>query len=284
MRKLSSHEPSIRVESVTRAYRPESWGRRHAFFARLGGIRPGLDQALLDDDDEMNDDDDGFDDLDDAIVEAGDGAKVALNDVSLTVSSGAVGIIGPPGAGKSVLLRVMAGIAPPTTGRVVVRGTAVPILRSMQSTYPRSLELRRSIVFMWRLLHLPVARPQKRVAEVFEFLGEPELGRRHVSTVRGWPIWRRILFASMLVLDPDIVLIDLELPETADAEPIRQRLLELKRRGALIVITGRDASSVAWVADRVVHMRRGRVVREESIDAALAASDEQYADAAAPEA
>ena len=270
---LSRTDPSIRVESVSRVYYPENWARRHEVFARLGGLRQGAQHELLADDDDDTDDDDG---IDDDVVYDGealpDDRRVALDSVSLTIAGGSVGLVGPAGAGKSVLVRVIAGIAPPTEGRVIVRGSVVPILKSMQAHLPRPLQLRSSILLMWKLLDVPVSRPRKRVEEVFTFIGEPELARRHVSVIKGWPVWRRILFGMMLVLEPDILLIDCDLPRGELGEKCRRRILELKGRGTLVVVTGRDVESVAWVADRIVHLRRGRVAADEPVAEVLAGS------------
>ena len=54
------------------------------------------------------------------------GSHVAIADVSLQVADRElVSIVGPSGCGKSTLLRCLAGLVPPTSGRVVLDGTAV---------------------------------------------------------------------------------------------------------------------------------------------------------------
>jgi ABC-type polysaccharide/polyol phosphate transport system ATPase subunit len=265
----SPYDPALVVEHVTRRYNAERWGRHHELFARLGGIRPGLEhEAFIDDDEDA--DDDGFDDLDDQEPLAPTESKLALDDVSFSAEAGsAIGLVGPPGSGKSVLLRVIAGIAPPTEGTVLVRGMVAPLLLSTQKLFPRELELRRAIPFMWMILQIDVVRPRRRVAAVFELLGEPELAARRVSMTRGWPIWRRILYAMVLVLEPHVLLIDCDLPDGPFGDVCRQRIGELRRRGTIVLVTGQDVESVAWIADRVIHLRRGRVVREEVIENVL---------------
>lgn len=272
------HHPAVLVEEVSRRYAPANWGRRHVLFSRLGGIKPGMEHDVLadDDDDDMNDDDDGFDDeiVDDLLL-PDDPAKTALEGVSLFVTGGtALALVGPPASGKSVLLRVIAGIAPPDSGRVLTRGLVVPVLLSVQKLFPSELPLRKAIPFMWMILRVPVARPRKRVKEVFELLGDQALAQRRVRFTRGWPIWKRILYAMALVLEPDVLLLDLDLPDGEFGEACRARILELKRNGAAVIVAARDVENVAWIADSVAQMRRGRIVRVESLEAALAAEKE----------
>ena len=61
----------------------------------------------------------------------------ALRDITLEIAGGStVGIIGPNGAGKTTLLGVIAGITPPTRGRVSVRGTIAPLLTLGSGFHP----------------------------------------------------------------------------------------------------------------------------------------------------
>src|SRR2546427_12798962 len=99
--------PYVAVDRLSRHYDPPSSGSRlEHLFARFGGIEPG--EALLDDDE---DDDVLEQDVDDVEGERADRHIVALDGVSFHADGGScVAFIGPPAAGKSVLLKVIAGL------------------------------------------------------------------------------------------------------------------------------------------------------------------------------
>jgi ABC-type polysaccharide/polyol phosphate transport system ATPase subunit len=269
--------PVVSIEAVSRRYAQLSIGRTRRAFSKLGGIEG--DPGSLDDDDD-DDDDGGFDDLEEAqtVVTAG---TLALDAVSLRISGGGcVALVGPPGAGKSVLLRTIAGLTPPGSGRVVVKGLVAPILASLSALLSRQGRLGTALPVLAALLHLPKRQVRQRLPQIFAFLGDPEAGAVLVS---GLPTRRRqdLLFAAMLCLDPDIVLVDCKLPIGAFGQRCRDRLLELKDAGTLILISARSREEAAWIADRVVYMNEGRIVGADAVDrdaGAIVASSEDASD------
>jgi tungstate transport system ATP-binding protein len=272
--------PLVSLESVSRRYAPLIVGRTRRAFSRFGGIE-GDPGSLEDDDDDDDDDGAGFDEPeeeDQAIVIDG---TLALDAVSLRISGGGcVALVGPPGAGKSVLLRTIAGLTPPDSGCVVVKGLVVPILSSLTALLPRQGRLRAALPVLATLLHLPTRQVRQRLPQIFAFLGDPEAGAVLVS---GLPTRRRqdLLLAGMLSLDPDIVLLDCKLPSGSFGQRCRDRLLELRDSGALILISARRLEEAAWIADRVVYMNEGRLVGEEVVDAesgAMVAPSEDASD------
>ena len=273
--------PLVLLESVSRRYALLTVGRTRRAFSKLGGIEGDL--VSLDDDDDDDDDDDGAESDEpeeeaQAIVTDG---TLALDAVSLRISGGGcVAFVGPPGAGKSILLRTIAGLTPPGSGRVVVKGLVVPILAALTGLLPRQGRLRTAVPVLATLLHLPTRQVRQRLPQIFAFLGDPAAGAVPVS---GLPTRRRqdLLFAGMLSLDPDIVLVDCKLPSGSFGQRCRDRLLELKDSGALILISARRLEDAAWIADRVVYMNEGRLIGEEVVDAesgAMVASSEDASD------
>lgn len=74
---------------------------------------------------------------------AGEPPRKALNKISFSLKTGeAVALLGPIGSGKSTLLQVIAGLRPPTSGQISVRGQDGPIVLSIQEPHRGFLPLR----------------------------------------------------------------------------------------------------------------------------------------------
>jgi ABC-type polysaccharide/polyol phosphate transport system ATPase subunit len=259
--------PAIMVDRVRREYVEARVSRIRLAFARLGGLDVQTRSSIgADDDDEEADDDlDDFDEVSPADVGP---TVVALDDVSLHVSgAGCLGVVGPPGCGKSVLLRAIAGLTPLDRGRIAVEGTVAPLLPSVVALMPRQEKLKRTLPVLASLLRLSPRLVRERLPEIMGLLGDSSLADVSVSALgkrRNEP-----LFAMMLSIGPDIVLLDLRLPSGTLGAACRARLGELKESGALILVTGRQPKEVSWLADRVVTMSHGRIVGEASPDVSV---------------
>ncbi len=269
---LDGEAPAISVERISRFYTPPSFGSAQRFFSLFGGLE--ADVAVADFGDDGDDDDDDDDDTDadtELAIERGTTASMALDSLSLRVSgSGCVGIVGPKNSGKSVLLRTIAGLSPPSSGRIVVHGTVAPVLTSLAGVVPSRGKLRRVLPTVGGFLGFPPSHVRRVLPEIFELLGDPELGNKAVRTFVGKQRLS-LLFALILTLDPDILIVDCALPSGALGEACRERMLELKRCGSLVLIAARRVEDIAWIADHVVYLTQGSVTGAERIDVALAA-------------
>jgi len=103
----------------------------------------------------------------------------ALQDVSLEVGRGEIlGVVGDNGAGKSSLMKVIAGILPPTDGRVIVRGSVAAMIE-LGAGFSVDLTGRENIVLYGALLGRDPALMRRRLeeiadwAELTEFLDVP---------------------------------------------------------------------------------------------------------------
>jgi ABC-type polysaccharide/polyol phosphate transport system ATPase subunit len=249
--------PSILVECVSRRYAPPRAGRTRKLFAIFGGVESDIGPIEEEEDDE---DDDTFADLDDVAEERPPADRdLALDAISLRLSGGGcVAFVGPSGAGKSVLLRLVAGVTPPDSGRVTVHGLVAPILTSLVPLIPRQGRAHRGVRVLASLARLPRAEVRDRLGDIFAFLGDARLAQASLSNF-STRRKRELLFATMLTMDSDIVLVDCPLPPGELGERCRSRLVELRDRGALVIIAARRADDVSWIADHVVEMRGGRL-------------------------
>jgi putative ABC transport system ATP-binding protein len=202
----------------------------------------------------------------------------ALRGIDLEVQRGEfVAVVGPSGCGKSSLLNVMAGIDPPTTGRVELLGEDLYALREA----PRSALRLRRIGFVFQRFHLlsvltaaenvelPMAEAglgkaerRARARELLEFVG---LGQRagHRPPHLSGGEQQRVAIARALANQPQVVFADEptgELDQRTGAEIIA--LFErLNATGTTLVVVTHDPR-VAEHAPRVVSMADGLIVAD----------------------
>lgn len=204
---------------------------------------------------------------------AGDDETFALRGVDLRVDAGeVVAVVGPSGSGKSTLLACLAGLDEPDGGHVSVAGTRIT---RRPETERAALRARWVGVLQQSgnlLEHLSVEQ-NVLAAQAFvrgterptpdELLAEVDLGdrlRARPSTLSGGEAARAGL-AVALANDPPLLLAD---EPTGEVDAVNERLiLDLLRaraaKGKAVVIVT-HSTRAALEADRVVHLRDGRIV------------------------
>ena len=131
----------------------------------------------------------------------------ALKELSLTVRRGeVVGIIGPNGSGKTTLLRVISGILLPDTGTVTTRGR-ISILLSLGAGFNQEMTGLNNIRMNALLSGLLLEDIETRIDEVASFT---ELGEFLHVPMKFYSsgMVSRLNFATLLLVEPEIVLID----------------------------------------------------------------------------
>lgn len=204
---------------------------------------------------------------------AGDDETLALRGVSLRVARGEiVAVIGPSGSGKSTLLACLAGIDEPDGGTVTVMNRRMSHRAESERAALRAehigVMLQSGNLFdglttranVW--LQMTVARKPNRVraTELIDRVGLAHRSGARIETLSGGEAARAAL-AVALATDPALLLAD-EPTGEVDGET-ESRLLELFRErrargGAMLVVT--HSQALASQADRVLHLRDGRIV------------------------
>jgi ABC-type polysaccharide/polyol phosphate transport system ATPase subunit len=185
----------------------------------------------------------------------------ALRDVSLEVPRGEViGVVGRNGAGKSTLLRTMAGIIPPTEGRIVVRGQ-VSALLSPAFGFDRDLSGRANI----ELGALAMGFSDARVDEVSDSIAEfAQLGEYIDLPMRGYSsgMSSRLGFAVAVHLDPEILLIDEALAggDSKFKESVAQKMHDLCSGGRTIVLVSHGLKALQRMSSHCLWLHQGKVV------------------------
>ena len=187
----------------------------------------------------------------------------ALSDVSLAVEHGErVGVIGDNGAGKSTLMAVIAGIYPPTTGRVVVAGRVAP-LTHFGAGFNGELSARENVILYGALLGHDRRRMEGRVDAILRFAGVRRFARmpvKYFST--GMAL--RLGFAVATDVEPEVLLIDEVFAggDTAFRRRAGRRMRELVGTAKILVMVSHNLELVRELCSRVILLDHGRVVAE----------------------
>ena len=196
----------------------------------------------------------------------------AVTDVSFEVPAGTVlGIVGANGAGKSTLVRTVAGILPPSEGRVEVRGR-VSTLLALGVGFNRRLTGRENVVLGGLAAGLSVQEVADRYEQIAEFA---ELGDFMDMPMRTYSsgMYSRLAFSVAINLDPDILLID-EALSTGDARFKRkssEKMQELVSEARTIFLVSHALGSVKQLCDAALWLHHGRLLQYGPADEVVAA-------------
>ena len=201
----------------------------------------------------------------------------AVSDVSLSVRRGeTLGLVGESGCGKSTLGRVVAGILPPTRGRVSIDGAPVMVAGRKVTTRVQtvfqdpfaSLDPRMKVgdtVAQGPIAHGLTAPAEARayVARWFEQVGlDPDWHDRYPHQFSGGQR-QRIAIARALAMQPDVLICDepvASLDVSIQAQIINLFLQLTRDLDLTTIFISHDLSVVQHVSDRVAVMYLGRIV------------------------
>jgi iron(III) transport system ATP-binding protein len=199
------------------------------------------------------------------------GRFTALDTVSLDIREGEfVSFLGPSGCGKTTLLRAIAGLDPPTGGRIVQAGrdiTVMPpgerdfgIVFQSYALFP-NLDVRRNIAYGLRGPAWPREKARARVEELVSLVGLEEHAAKFPAQLSGGQ-QQRVALARALANKPGLLLLDE--PLSALDAIVRTRLrTEIralqKALGVTTIMVTHDQEEALSVSDRIVVMSQGRI-------------------------
>jgi ABC-type multidrug transport system ATPase subunit len=184
----------------------------------------------------------------------------------LTIGPGLTLVLGQNGSGKSTLLRLIAGVEPPSRGTVTVGScdlwTDEVGARRQLAYVPESPELSpyATLLDVLELVAGLRGAAQASVVNALDRVGLFDLGMR---TVRELSMGqrRRAMLATALIGEPAIVILDEPL-ETLDAQMrgfVRTWVIELRERGAAVLLATHDVAAFTPITDTVLMVRDGSV-------------------------
>ncbi len=205
------------------------------------------------------------------------GAKIAVNDLTLSIPEGCVGLLGPNGAGKSTLIKTLLGFIKPSSGSgealgcdIATQGYAirqrVGLMPEIDCHIP-GMNAVTFVAYAGELAGMPSSHAMRRAHEVLEYCGLSEARYRKVETY-STGMKQRIKLAQALVHGPKLLFLD---EPTNGLDPSgREEMLDLIRsvshgKGLSIVVSSHLLPDIERTCDSVIVMRRGEVVAQGEI-------------------
>jgi len=198
------------------------------------------------------------------------GAK-AVNDVSLCVDKGQVfGLVGPDGAGKSTLIRMLATTLEPTSGDAYIFGKSVisdphdvkPRIGYMSQAFSLygDLTVAENLRFFAELRGVPRNELASRSERLLEFSGLTEFTKRQAQFLSGG-MKQKLALAATLISEPDLLFLD---EPTTGVDPVSRRefwriISDLHRQGITVFV----ATPYMDEADRcneIAFMTKGKII------------------------
>jgi ABC-2 type transport system ATP-binding protein len=208
-----------------------------------------------------------------------DARVTALDDLTVSVEPGIVGLVGANGAGKSTLIKILLGLLPPTSGRVRVLdldpGRDAAAVRSRVGYMPEhdclspDLSAAEFVTHLGRISGLPRTTARERASEALRHVGLYEERYRQIGGY-STGMKQRVKLAQALVHDPDLLLLD---EPTNGLDPAgRDAMLTLIHRigtefGISVVVCSHLLGEVERICDSLVAIDAGRLLRSAQISA-----------------
>ena len=206
------------------------------------------------------------------------GSPPAVNAVSLKIPAGQfTAIMGPSGSGKSTLLYLIAGLAEPTAGEVLIDGVSISSLGDTARARMRNTRIgfvfqrfnllgflsARDNIEAPRLLGWKQRRAPRSIDNLLAAVGLEKKRLKKVSELSSGE-QQRVAIARALINGPDILLADEPTGnlDSHNAEAVLDLILRLKMDLGLTIVLVTHNPEVALRADRIVQMKDGCVERE----------------------
>ncbi|HEX7864627.1 MAG TPA: ABC transporter ATP-binding protein [Variovorax sp.] len=208
----------------------------------------------------------------------------ALADVSLSVPKGCVlGLLGPNGAGKTTLISHLSGTLAVQSGEIRIDGlslkevrakapTRIAVAPQEQAFYPM-LTVAENLAVFAAAGGLAGSRRKQRIEACTQFAQLEQFAGVRAERLSGG-LKRRLNLAIALLPEPELMLFD---EPTVGVDPqsrafILDAIKSLAQQGAAVIYASHYMEEIEAIADRVVILDRGHVLREGSLDELLSKS------------
>ena len=206
-----------------------------------------------------------------------DGTFTAVDDVSFALQEGQVtALVGPSGCGKTTVLRMIAGLEPPTDGEIVVHGDIVHgpgpergMIFQAYTSFPWLTALK-NVEYGMKILKVPRAERTRRAMQLLEEVRLAPSAQQYPAELSGG-MKQRVAIARTLAQNPSVLLMDepfgaLDAQVRWEMQEMMIEIFEAERK--TVVLVTHDIQEAIYLADRVIFFTRtpGRIKQDVVLD------------------
>ena len=202
-------------------------------------------------------------------------AHTALDDVSLSVPRGSIyGLLGPNGAGKTTLIRAINRITLPDAGRVIFDGHQITDQDIYQIGYLpeerglyKKMKVGEQAIFFAQLKGLSRREAIARLKEWFVRMGIESWWNRKVEDLsKGMA--QKVQFITTVLHEPKLLIFDEPFSgfDPINANMLKQEILRLRDKGATVIFSTHNMSSVEEICDHITLINKSRNILSGSVD------------------
>jgi lipopolysaccharide transport system ATP-binding protein len=197
----------------------------------------------------------------------------AVKDCCFEIGQGeVVALLGRNGAGKSVLLKMLADVVKPTAGEALIRGRMTALLELGSGFHPE-MTGRENVFFNGAILGMRRSEMQRKLDDIVEFSGVGDfldVPVKHYSS----GMYMRLAFSIAAHVDTDVLLIDetLAVGDAAFRGKCLDRIHRVAAQGATILIVSHELTVLSHLCSRGLYLDKGRLL----IDGSLAEASDRY--------
>ena len=186
----------------------------------------------------------------------------ALTDVSVDVKKGEVlGFIGSNGAGKSTILKIIAGVMKPTKGNVKLSGNVCPMIE-LGAGFDPQLTARENIYLNGAVMGYSKELIDSKFQEIVDFSELHDFMEVPVQNFSSGMV-ARLAFSIATIVDPEILIVDeiLSVGDIGFQAKSEEKMLSMIHGGTTVLFVSHSLPQIEKLCDKVVWLEKGKVIK-----------------------
>lgn len=196
--------------------------------------------------------------------------KTAVNDVSLTLTSGVWGLLGANGAGKTTLMRMIADVMTPTSGAIYYDGTDIRKMGEEYRNifgflpqdfgYHRDFTVKDYLEYMAALKGILARTTARKINSLLDVLSLSDVKKKKISNLSGG-MKRRVGIAQAMLNDPKILVMDEPTAGLDPGERVRLRnFISEFSHDRIVLLSTHIVSDIEYISTRNAIMKAGQII------------------------